>query len=608
MEAVERGWKCPDSITDPFQRVDALLKNTARELQSWSRRRIGQIKLQLLVAKEVVFQFDRAQDRRQLSPEEHQLRKEMKCKCLGLASLERTITRLRSRITYLREGDANTKFFHLHSSYRTKRKFISKLEDGTSLALAHDEKANLLHQHFSANLGAVPERSSTIDLQALGVQAANLQHLEYPFSEEEVWATIKALPADKSPGPDGFTAEFYKSAWPIIKMDILAAFGAFYLTNRTQLQRLNGALIMLLPKCQDPKRPGDYRPISLIHSFGKLVAKCLANRLAPELDNLVGVNQSAFIKKRSIHDNFKFVEQAARLLHRKRKPALLLKLDISKAFDTVSWPFLLQVLEALGFGIRWRDWIASLVSTASTRVLLNGDPGNLICNARGLRQGDPLSPMLFILVMEMLQRLFQRAASLGILSPPASQVIQHQCSLYADDVVLFVNPAAQDMITTKEILALFGDASGLHTNLQKSLIAPIACSDSEITLAAQLFPAEISDFPIKYLGLPLTVRRLRKAHLQPLVDRVAAYIPTWKASLLNKAGRLTLVKVTMSAACVHTLISLKVPDWVFQEIDKRRRGFLWSGKEKANGVNAWWLGPSFVSRQRSEGWEWWTFV
>jgi len=78
-----------------------------------------------------------------------------------------------------------------------------------------------------------------------------------------------------------------------------------------------------------------------------------------------------------------------------------------------------------------------------------------------------------------------------------------------------------------------------------------------------LLPAEIADFPVKYLGLPLTVGRLRKAHLQPLVDRVAAYIPTWKASLLNKAGRLILVKVTMSAACVHTLISLKVPDWVF---------------------------------------------
>lgn len=164
----------------------------------------------------------------------------------------------------------------------------------------------------------------------------------------------------------------------------MAAFGAFYCTNRTHLQRLNGALITLLPKCVDPKQLCDFRPISVIHSFGKLVAKCLANRLAQELENLMDVNQSAFIKKHSIHDNFKFVEQAAKLLHRKKKPTLLLKLDMSKAFDTVSWPFLLQVLQSLGFGARWRDWIASLISTASTRVLLNGESGELICNARGL--------------------------------------------------------------------------------------------------------------------------------------------------------------------------------------------------------------------------------
>ena len=249
--------------------MDLLLKNTARELQSWSQRRIGQIKLQLLVAKELVLRFDCAQDRRQPSSEEHQLRKELKCKCLGLASLERTIARLRSRITYLREGDANTKLFHLQASHRTKRKFIAKLEDDSGLATSHDEKADMLFRHFSGILGVDPQRCATLNLQDLGIQPANLDHLEYPFSEEEVWQTIKSLPADKSPGPDGFTAEFYKSAWPIIKTDILAAFGAFYLTNRTQLQRLNGALITLLPKCQEPKRPSDYRPISLIHSFRK---------------------------------------------------------------------------------------------------------------------------------------------------------------------------------------------------------------------------------------------------------------------------------------------------------------------------------------------------
>jgi hypothetical protein len=184
---------------------------------------------------------------------------------------------------------------------------------------------------------------------------ANLERLEAPFSKTEVWTTIKSLPKDKAPGPDGFNAEFYLSAWPVIKRDVMEAFNAFYGTDKGQFHRLNGALITLLPKKDDPRRPGDYRPISLIHSFAKLVAKLLANRVAPELQHLVAVNQSAFIKNRTIHDNFKFVELAAKALHRKHRPSLLVKLDITKAFDTAAWPFLLQVLQGMGFGGRWRD-------------------------------------------------------------------------------------------------------------------------------------------------------------------------------------------------------------------------------------------------------------
>jgi hypothetical protein len=145
---------------------------------------------------------------------------------------------------------------------------------------------------------------------------------------------------------------------------------------------------------------GDFRPISLIQSFAKLVTKILANRLGPYLQDLVAAKQCAFIRGRSIHDNFMLVQQSIKFLHKRRISSLLLKLDISKAFDSVSWAFLLEILTHLGFGPVWRNLISNLLFTSSTQVLLNGSPGNHIFHRRGLRQGDPLSPMLFVLVMD----------------------------------------------------------------------------------------------------------------------------------------------------------------------------------------------------------------
>lgn len=109
------------------------------------------------------------------------------------------------------------------------------------------------------------------------------------------------------------------------------------------------------------------------------MAKCLANRLAPVLDDLVRRNQSALIKGRCIHDNFRAVQLACRLLHSRKKPTALIKIDIVRVFDTVAWPFLLEVMR---FNRRWTNWISILLSTASTHVLLNGRPGRRICHAR----------------------------------------------------------------------------------------------------------------------------------------------------------------------------------------------------------------------------------
>lgn len=170
---------------------------------------------------------------------------------------------------------------------------------------------------------------------------------------------------------------------------------------------LNSAFITMLPKKQDATTVKDYRPISLIHSFAKLSTKVLANRLAPLLPGMISGNQTAFIKGRSIHDNFLLVQQLARTLHKSKEPHVLLKLDMSRAFDSVSWSFLLEVRRHLGFERKWMLIISLLLSTTSTQILVNGQPGPPISHLRSLRQGDPLSPMLFILVMDFLIPLYQ---------------------------------------------------------------------------------------------------------------------------------------------------------------------------------------------------------
>jgi hypothetical protein len=352
------------------------------------------------------------------------------------------------------------------------------------------------------------------------VPSHDLAMLDTPFSEEEVWETVKRLPSDKAPGPDGFTGRFYKSCWAIVKTDVMASISCIWARKFRNMQGLNSAFITLLPKVGAAQGVKDYRPISLVHSFAKLITKILANRLAGRLQQMVSTNQSSFIKKRFIQDNFMLLQQTAQFLHQQNQPQILFKLDISKAFDSVSWAFLIEVMKKLGFGPIWYDMISGLLATSSTQILLNGVPGDFIVHQRGLRQGDPLSPMLFILVMDILSQLIQRASEEGHLQPLSSKQLRHHISLYADDAVIFLKPDPADINLVLDILRLFGKASGLQTNIQKSSAMPIRCDDQILATAKELLPCDFADFPCKYLGLPLSLKKLTKTQLQSIIDSV----------------------------------------------------------------------------------------
>jgi hypothetical protein len=184
--------------------------------------------------------------------------------------------------------------------------------------------------------------------------------------------------------------------------------------------------------------------------------------------------------------------------------------------------------------------------------------------------------------MEVLNRCFDWAHLNGLLSSiPAIE--GHRVSLYVDDLVVFISPTVDDLSTVKTILHVFGLASGLFTNLDKSRASPLNCGQADLERVQQVLACGVADFPVRYLGIPLSVFRLKRADEQPLIDKVAARIPAWKGGLLNVAGRTALAKATLSAIPVHTAIAIVLSPWAIKTIDRLRRAFIWAGSSSVNG-------------------------
>lgn len=224
LEIVKEAWDMLVQGNSAMMKLHNKFINTAKKLRTWSQSLFGDAKIQLYKANDIILQLDIAQESRALSQEELELRRALKIRILGLAAVERSRRCQCSRITWLREGDATTKFFHLYANARNRKKKVSCLqkEDGKTV-WAHSEKEHELFSHFHSILGTKERRSHTMNWQELNLPKIEDNSMDVMFTEEEILAAIQQQPNSKAPGPDGFTADFYKACWPVIKEDIIAS-------------------------------------------------------------------------------------------------------------------------------------------------------------------------------------------------------------------------------------------------------------------------------------------------------------------------------------------------------------------------------------------------
>ncbi|XP_035546735.1 uncharacterized protein LOC118348703 [Juglans regia] len=474
----------------------------------------------------------------------------------------------RAKQHWLKHGDRNTQYFHMQASQRKKINAVNSIVDSQGRVVTDQSEIGEVFTVFFSSLFTTSQPLS-ID-QCLQEMDTKLDMdmkawLLKPFTREEITAAVFKMNPLGSPGPDGFPAQFYQKNWEVVG-DQVCNFALQFLNHGGSLSEVNDTFITLIPKVQNPTRVAEYRPISLCNVIYKVVSKTMANRLKHILPQIIAPNQSAFVPGR------------------------------------VEWDFIEAIMTKMDFPGHWIHITKSCLSSVSYSVLVNGEPQEKFAPSRGLRQGDPLSPYLFILCAEGLSSLLKHAEACGNLTPVTigRGPIKVSHLFFADDSLLFCQAKYEEINCVLKILELYEKGSGQVINKDKSAIF---FSKNTTLMTQQQIKSlagvqSTSNFE-KYLGLPSLVGRKKIASFHSLIDRTWSRVSNWRTKFLSAAGKEILLKVVLQAIPTYAMGMFLLPASITRRLNQILRRFWWGFNEDSSKIQ--WVKWEQLSGRKDNG-------
>ena len=518
------------------------------------------------------------------NPGDNYLNEQLVCKEAELQRVHEEHVRgimIRTRATWISEGEKNSRYFLNLEKRNFDKKHIQKLRKG-DLIITEPRDILLEEKQFYETLytsndiddNDIERVMNDLNIKPVDQDVAML--CEGCISEKECYDAIMSMDCDKTPGTDGLPVNFYRIFWEDIKEVLCAVFNTCFEKGELCPSMKRGIITLLPKKDKDTLYLKNWRPISLLNTDYKIVAKILATRLQKVLPFIIHGDQTGFLRNRYIGENIRLFLDSIDFCKKYSIKGIVFSIDFEKAFDCVEWNFLDICLSKFGFGDTFKSFVKMMYTNIESCVINNGFSSSVFNLQRGVRQGCPLSPYLFLIGAEILGIMIRQSTLIKGIEFNGNEI---RLSQYADDTLIYLDANERTLSNCFDILYTYSSISGLKINVSKSKI--VRLGNFQNTLCPR-FEVEWVDHIISYLGVQIPVNDLTDIHLLNFdvkMKEARGLLKVWSCRNLTLLGKITVLKSLVLPKFVYLFSNLPdPPSSCLNSLQKMFFEFLWSGK------------------------------